>query len=231
MPGNDLTIYEEFAHEWWEPGSFHFASLQNITPFRISLIKEFTGSLSGKKVLDLGCGGGLLSKPLIDEGAILTGVDISEGSINAAKNATNGKGEFYCQDIREFNIESKYDLILLADVIDHIKDYAILIKKASASLKPGGLLFISTINRTFLSKVLAIKVGEGLKLIPPGTHDWNMFVRPSEVREKTKNLNLTEIAAIGEWPNIIKSIFSGSITVRKSQSLLLGYALIFKKKN
>lgn len=229
MSGNDLTIYEEYAHEWWEPGSFHFASLQNITPFRILLIKEFVGSLKGKKVLDLGCGGGLLSKPLIDEGAILTGVDISEGSINAARNATNGIGDFFCQDIRKFNTETKYDLILLADVIDHISDYEKIIKNASASLKPGGLLFISTINRTFLSKVLAIKVGEGLKLIPPGTHDWDMFVRPSELRAKAENVNLTEIAAIGEWPKIIKSIFSGSITLRKSRSLLLGYALIFKK--
>ncbi len=229
MPGNDLTIYEKYAHEWWQPGSFHFASLQNITPFRIHLIKEFVQTLKGIKILDLGCGGGLVAKPLIDEGAIVTGVDISEGSVNAARKATHGKGEFLCQDVREVTIESKYDLVLMADVIDHIQDYEIVIRKASGALKPGGLLFISTINRTFLSKILAIKVAEGLKLIPPGTHDWNMFVRPSEVRTKAESANLTEIAAVGEWPYIIKSIYSGSITIRKSKFLLLGYALIFRK--
>jgi 2-polyprenyl-6-hydroxyphenyl methylase/3-demethylubiquinone-9 3-methyltransferase len=228
---NDLTIYENYAHEWWEKGSEHFASLQNISPFRLALIREFAGNLRGKNVLDLGCGGGLLALPLIKDGAYVTAVDSSPASIKEAMRVSCGKGNFICQDICSYKAsENFYDLVLLADVIDHIKNYGLALKVAATALNNQGLLIVSTINRTMLSRFLAITVGEGLKLIPPGTHDWKMFVKPSELKKNAEIHGLEQITITGEWPQILKSLRNKTISVRKSRSTALGYVAVFKKR-
>lgn len=230
MPANDLTIYSEFAHEWWKAGSPHFRSLQNLTPFRLSLIEEMLGPVNGKAIADLGCGGGLLSIPLLNSGASVSGIDLSANSIEAAKDASNGRGNFSCGNICSTHFQDNtFDIVLLADVLDHIKNYEVALKEAHRILKIGGKLFVGTINRNFLSWFFAIFLGEGLKLIPRGTHDYNLFITPRELIDNAISTGFRFIQIQGEAPNLLKTISSWAISLKKSNSLAIAYTAIFEK--
>lgn len=230
MIANDLSIYSDYADEWWKSGSPRFKSLHNITPFRLNIIYSNLGSLNKLKVADLGCGGGLISIPLINDGALVTGVDISQESIECAKLASKDGGNFICSDIRNTPLSSEsFDVVLLADVLDHIKDFDRVLKEAFRILKPGGRMFVGTINRTFRSWFFAIFLGEGLKLIPPGTHDRRLFIKPYELIEEASRVGFTFQKIQGETPNILATIKSNAISLRLSKSLSLAYSAFFQK--
>ncbi len=227
---NDLTIYSRYAHEWWIKGAPHFRSLQNLTPFRLALIDEFVGDLSGKKVLDLGCGGGLISVPLIERGAIVTGIDQSNESIKAAQIASHGRGTFVTGDIHKLNIDSgTMDCVILADVLDHIPHFGRVLREASRTLRKGGRLFAGTLNRNQLSHFLTITLGESLGFIPKGTHNSQLFIRPHELKETAGLCGLECKKLQGEWPVFFETILRRAITLRRSKSLLVAYSAVFEK--
>jgi len=229
---NDLTIYSKFAHEWWEKDGYYFRSLQNITPFRLLLIEELVGDLKDKKVLDLGCGGGLISIPLIEKGAQLNGIDISKESIEVARVASKGKGNFVVGDISSLNLSSEsVDCVLIVDVLDHIPHFARVIREASRVLKKNGKLFVGTLNRTLIAHFFTITLGESLGFIPKGTHDSKLFITPKELIETAKLFGLIHVKTQGEWPVIFKTIFKGAITLRKSNSTAIAYSVLFQKNN
>lgn len=231
MPANDLSIYSEYAHEWWIPGSPRFGSLQNITPFRLALIREWCGGIEGKDIFDLGCGGGLLAVPLIQEGARVVGIDQSERSVAVAGAAAAGSGTFACGDICSVPFPSQSaDLVLLADVLDHIPSYPQALREAARLLRPGGKLFVSTLNRTWIGRLLTVVLGEGLRLIPPGTHDHRLFLKPEEIVSVATSLGLDTCHLQGEWPDFIQTIRHWSITLRKSRSTAVAYCLLFHKR-
>lgn len=227
---NDLSIYSKFAHEWWQKDAFHFRSLQNLTPFRLSLISELVGDLKGKTVLDLGCGGGLISVPLLDTGALVTGIDLSEESIAAAKAASGGRGQFLVGDIRSLDLPAaSFDCVLIVDVLDHVPQYAQVLREASRVIKNGGTLFVGTLNRTLLSRLLTITLAETLGFIPRGTHDFRLFIRPQELIENAKAFHFEHLATQGEWPVLIKTFIDGAISLRKSASTAVAYSAVFRK--
>ena len=231
MVVNDLTIYSRFAEEWWVPGAPRFRSLQNITPFLLELIDELVGDCAGKRVYDIGCGGGLVSVPLLDRGASVTGVDISEASINVAKIATKGRGTFIVGDAREVPLsDSSADVVLLMDVVDHIKDYSRAVCEAYRLVKPGGYVYIGTINRTWQSWLGAILLGEGLRLIPPGTHDHSMFISPGELQSVGSEAGLTFIKAQGERVLLVPTIQRWAISLARSKSCALAYSMLFQRR-
>lgn len=227
---NDLTIYSEYADEWWQKDGYHFRSLQNLTPFRLALIADFVGDLKDKTVLDLGCGGGLISIPLLEQGARVTGVDISAESVAVARNAAQGKGTFLVSDISSLELPSAYaDCVLIVDVLDHIPHFARVLREASRVLKREGRLFVGTLNRTCLSHFFTITLGEGLGFIPRGTHDSKLFIKPEELIDTAGLFDLSHIATQGEWPMFARTVFDGAISLRRAASTAIAYSAVFQK--
>jgi 2-polyprenyl-6-hydroxyphenyl methylase/3-demethylubiquinone-9 3-methyltransferase len=226
---NDLKMYSDYADEWWREENSKFKSLQRISLFKVALIQKWVGDLSGLSVVDLGCGGGLLSIPLGDLGANVIGIDISEPSIKVAVQKSKSKAQFLVGDIRNTNLPgNSADLVILADVLDHIEDYYECLKEASRIAKKDGLIFVSTINRTLLSKVFAIYLGEGLGFIPKGTHDYKLFIKPDELISKAKQAGLRHLKTQGEFPKLFSSLTSRAIEFRESSSNALAYSVLFK---
>lgn len=226
---NDLTIYEKYSSEWWDPNSPRFRSLQKVTEFRIKQIDLWFGCLKGATAIDVGCGGGLLSIPLIERGAKVFGVDLSPGSLETARRASGGQGTFVEADARNLPLEtSSADFVLLADVLDHIEDYPNALREARRVLKPSGLLYVNTINRTFRSWLFAIVLGEGTRLIPPGTHDHRLFITPQELEKEAKRLGLQLEAIQGEAPCIWPTIKHWAITFRATDSHAIAYSALFR---
>lgn len=230
MRGNDLTIYSRYAKEWWEAGSPRFRSLQQITPFRLQLIRELCGSMNNREVVDLGCGGGLISVPLLGENASVIGVDLSVPSIQAAMIAANGRGRFIHADITAVPLpDNSADLVLLADVLDHIPAYPKALSEAARIARPGGAVFVSTLNRTLKSWVFAILLGEGLRLVPPGTHAHELFISPLELQHAAAAVGLTLESAQGEAPKIWATVRNWAVTFGKSASCDVAYVMLFRK--
>lgn len=229
--GNVLSIYDTHAQEWWNQRSPYFRSLLSITPYRLGLIEEMIGSADGKVVVDLGCGGGLIAVPLLNKGANVIGVDLSEASLNEARFRSDGRGEFIQGDARTVELEYQCaDVVVLADLVDHISDYAKVLENAARILRPGGRAFVSTINRTVRSRVLAISLAEGIGLIPRGTHDYRMFVRPSELINAASGVGLKLDRLIGQRVQIVKTLKYWAIAVQEGKSLALGYAAYFTRE-
>lgn len=230
--GNDLTIYDEFAGEWWTPGSARFRSLQSITPFRLELIRRSCGSMNGRTVYDLGCGGGLIAVPLLKMGADVVGVDRSAPSIAAAQQAAAGRGRFLVADVCAVPLpESSADVVLLADVLDHIPDFPRALSEAARLLKPGGRLFVGTLNRTVWAYIGAIVLGEGLRLIPPGTHRYSMFIRPHELRTAAEVCGLKWCETFGESVCFYKTVRRWAIALRQGKSCAVAYSMTFSKEH
>lgn len=228
--GNDLTIYSTYAAEWWTPGAPRFRSLQNISPFRLELIRAGCGVMSGKVVYDIGCGGGLLAVPLLDDGATVTGVDISGPSIEVAARAAGGRGTFLVGDARAVPLPSaSADIVLLADVVDHIPDYELALAEAARVLRIGGTLFVGTLNRTAAAYFGAIVLGEGLRLIPPGTHRYDLFVKPEELRERASRYGLAWRRTFGESVSILDTVRRWAITLRRGTGTAVAYSMVFTR--
>jgi 2-polyprenyl-6-hydroxyphenyl methylase/3-demethylubiquinone-9 3-methyltransferase len=228
--GNDLTIYSEYADEWWIPGAPRFRSLQNLTPFRLSLIREHIGEVKSLRILDVGCGGGLVAIPLLNEGAEVVGCDISRESIAAATRAADGRGEFLTCDARKmpFSDES-FDHVLLMDLVDHIPDYSRALTEAARIVKPGGKVFVGTINRTFSSRLFAIILGEGLRLIPKGTHSYTLFIKPDELIEAASRVGLSVFSRQGERIQFLATLTKWAISMRRGRSESVAYSVVFIK--
>jgi 2-polyprenyl-6-hydroxyphenyl methylase/3-demethylubiquinone-9 3-methyltransferase len=194
------------------------------------MIKRWCGDLNGKHVVDFGCGGGLLAVPLLDMGASVTGLDISTPSIAQAENAAKGRGRFLVQDIRNSSLKSESaDIVLMADVLDHIAEYHLVLREAARVLRPGGKVIIGTINRTRIAWLMAIILGEGLGLIPKGTHDYKLFIRPDELIAQAAKAGLQAERSQGEFPNLTATVRRWAISFRSVRTLSLAYLMMFKK--
>ena len=199
-----LSEFEHFtklADQWWsESGKFKI--LHDLQPLRVQYIIDqiWPKKINKLKILDLGCGGGLVCEPLAKLGANVTGVDFVKQNIEAAKiHAMKNKLKinYIHKDVNDIKLKSSYDVIIAYEVLEHLKDWPDLIKKIKTLLKANGKLIISTINRNFFSKIIAIYIAEKiLKWIPEDTHDYNKFIKPKELetvlqRENFKVNNFT----------------------------------------
>ena len=204
----EIEKFSKIASQWWDPNG-KFKPLHNFNPIRIeyiknSIIKHFkikssTKSLKKINILDIGCGGGLLSEPMCKLGANVVGIDASSKNIEVAKfhaKKNNLKINYICSSPEKLRIGKKFDVILNMEIIEHVDDIDFFIKKSSQLLKKNGLMFVATLNKTLKSYFFAIIGAEYvLRWLPIGTHDWEKFVKPKDLIEisKRNSLNIEEL--------------------------------------
>ena len=190
----EIDKFSKIAEEWWNPEG-KFKPLHIFNPLRIkyikdSIIKHFNIKkkklpLSGLKILDIGCGGGLITEPMSRLGANITGIDASEKNIKIAKahlKKNKLKINYKCASPENLNQKENFDIILNLEIIEHVEDVELFLEKSSKLLKKDGLMFVATINKTLKSYLFAIIGAEYiLKWLPIGTHDWENFVEPSKL--------------------------------------------------
>lgn len=193
---NEIAKFEALASRWWDPTS-EFKPLHDINPLRLNFIDERV-SLAGKRVLDVGCGGGLLSEGMALRGAHVTGIDMGEAPLQVAK--LHGLESGVKVDYRQTTIEDlakdpehagQYDAVTCLEMLEHVPNPASVINSCAAMLRPGGHLFVSTINRNPKSFLFAIVGAEYImNMLPKGTHEWNKFIRPSEMSDYLRQAGL-----------------------------------------
>tara|TARA_B100001057_G_scaffold370043_1_gene373860 strand:+ start:1902 stop:2612 length:711 start_codon:yes stop_codon:yes gene_type:complete len=199
---DEVNKFDELAAKWWDLEG-EFKPLHQINPLRVGFIKE-RASLSGKKVLDVGCGGGILSEALSKLGADVTGIDASENTIGVAKSHSkliDGKVKYIQNTIEEFvssNPDESFDVITCLEMLEHVPSPGEIIKICSGLLKQNGDIFFSTINRNPRSYLFAVIGAEYiLNLLPKGTHDYDKFIKPSELAKWTREANLKTLETTG----------------------------------
>lgn len=197
----EIEKFNTLAHKWWDPTS-EFKPLHDINPLRVNYIKSKI-SLKGKKVLDVGCGGGILAEALAKEGAKVTGIDQGEKVIKIAElhNKESNLDILYKQlNIEDFNKNNKekFDIITCLEMLEHVPSPASIIATCTKLLKPGGKIFFSTLNRNPKSFLFAIIGAEYvLNLLPKGTHTYEKFITPAELKEWCSNNDLKFIDMTG----------------------------------
>ena len=190
----EIEKFSKIAEEWWNPQG-KFKPLHKFNPIRISYIKENivnTFKLTNKekplnkvKILDIGCGGGLLSEPMSRLGAQVFGIDASEKNINVAKlhaKKNNLDINYKCTSPEKFNTKIKFDVILNMEIVEHVEDIDFFLKSCSKLLKKNGIMFVATLNKTLKSYLFAIIGAEYiLRWLPIGTHSWEKFIKPNDL--------------------------------------------------
>ena len=199
---DEVKKFDDLAAKWWDPDG-EFKPLHQINPLRVGFINE-RANLEGIKVLDVGCGGGILAEALSKLGAQVTGIDASEQTIGVAQNHSNAVGSdvsYYQTTIDEFianKPEEKFDVITCLEMLEHVPSPGEIIKTCSTILKDDGDIFFSTINRNPRSYLFAIVGAEYiLNLLPKGTHDYQKFIKPSELAKWIREARLSQIETIG----------------------------------
>ena len=222
----EIEKFSKMAAEWWDPEG-KFKPLHKFNPIRIKYIKDniiYSFKLKSKEkplqkinILDIGCGGGLLSEPMARLGANVIGIDASDKNIKIAKlHAKKNKLNinYYCSSPEKLKTKKKFDVILNMEIIEHVEDINFFIKSCSKLLKKNGLMFVATLNKTLKSYVFAIIGAEYvLRWLPIGTHDWEKFVKPEDLKNilSKNNLKIEKIDGMNfdilkdEW-NISKDV-------------------------
>ncbi len=191
---NEIAKFEALATRWWDPES-EFRTLHQINPLRLDFINE-RAPLEGKKVLDVGCGGGILSESMATRGARVTGIDMGEKPLSVAKLHLKESGLEV--DYRQTTAEAlaieepeSFDIITCMEMVEHVPNPASVINACSRLVRPGGELFFSTINRTPKAWLFAIIGAEYLlNILPKGTHSYEKFIRPSELERWARESGL-----------------------------------------
>ena len=193
-PG-EIAKFSKLSEEWWDPRG-KMAPLHKINPLRLTYIRDAgcrkfqrnvksLNCLSALRILDIGCGAGLLCEPLTRLGAQVIGVDPSASNIAAAKlHADKGhlSIDYRCTTVEEMDVRERFDIVLAMEVVEHVSDIGLFLGRCAAMLKPGGLMVVSTLNRNWKSFALAIVGAEYiLRWLPRGTHQWDKFVTPDEL--------------------------------------------------
>ena len=209
---SEIAKFSALAHRWWDPNS-EFKPLHAINPLRLSWIKSFV-DLEGRKVLDVGCGGGILAESIAQSGANTCGIDLSEKALKVAElhalevGANLQYRSIAVEDLAKEQPE-QYDVVTCMEMLEHVPDPASVVRACATLCRPGGTLFFSTLNRNPKSYLFAIIGAEYiLKLLPKGTHEYAKFIKPSELVSFTRQAGLEMIGMKGLSYNPLSQIYS-----------------------
>lgn len=216
----ELAKFSELAHRWWDPDS-EFRPLHQINPLRLQWIDQLAG-LKGKKVVDIGCGGGILSDSMARKGAQVLGIDLADKALKVAKLHALEAGTpgvryqaISAEALAEAEPES-YDVVTCMEMLEHVPDQASIVRACARLAKPGGWVFFSTINRNPKAFLFAIVGAEYvLNLLPRGTHEYLKFIKPSELAAWTRaaGLSLVETRGLEYNPFTRRYWLSGDTSV------------------
>ncbi len=192
----ELDKFEKMATSWWDPNG-DFKPIHQLNPLRLHYIMQQADGLFGKKVLDVGCGGGILSEAMAKQGAVVTGIDMSQAPLAVAKSHAAEQGvnidyqQITIEDLVKKNAallaagdasQYGFDVITCMEMLEHVPSPESIIESCAKLLKPNGVLFLSTINRTLKAWALVVLGAEYvLKMLPKGTHDYDKFIKPAEL--------------------------------------------------
>ena len=233
----EIQKFSKLADQWWDANG-KFKPLHAFNPIRIKYIIDKCSShfklkkkdekpLVALKVLDIGCGGGLVCEPLSRLGANVTGIDASSKNIEVAKihaKRSNLKIKYFNTSPEKKEINEKFDVVLNLEVVEHVENLDLFLKSSSDLLKKNGIMFIATINRNFESYLKAIIGAEYLlRWLPIGTHNWEKFLKPEEIEERLIKLNLDKLNLDGLRFNIVSNNWS------LSRNCSVNYIMVAKK--
>ena len=233
----EIQKFSDLADEWWDVNG-KFKPLHMFNPIRIEYItekikQEFNllnrnnNFLKDLKILDIGCGGGLISEPLARLGGEVTGIDASEKNIKVAKlhsKKNNLNINYLNKSPEQLNNSEKFDIVLNLEVVEHVENVDLYIKSCSNLLKKNGIMFTATLNRTIVSYIKAIVGAEYiLRWLPIGTHDWNKFIKPEELEKKLSSANFSTIDVKGLEFNPLFNKW------KKSDNLSVNYIICSKR--
>jgi 2-polyprenyl-6-hydroxyphenyl methylase/3-demethylubiquinone-9 3-methyltransferase len=202
----ELQKFSVLAHRWWDPNS-EFKPLHDINPLRLNYI-DGLAHIAGKKVLDVGCGGGILSESMAARGAEVTGIDLGDKPLKVAKLhllETGQKVDYRLIAVEDLAAEQpgQFDVVTCMEMLEHVPDPGSIVRACATLVKPGGQVFFSTLNRNPKSYLFAVIGAEYLlKLLPRGTHDYAKFIKPSELARLARNagLNVNEVIGMSYNP-------------------------------
>lgn len=208
----ELQKFSDLAHRWWDPES-EFKPLHQINPLRLEWI-DSTVQLTGKKVVDIGCGGGILAESMAARGAQVTGVDLSEKALGVARLHLYESGQTV--DYRLISAEDisreapgSFDVVTCMEMLEHVPDPASTIRACAMLVKPGGHVFFSTLNRNIKAYLMAVVGAEYiLNLLPKGTHEYAKFIKPSELARYVREAGLDVEELIGMNYNPLNKVYS-----------------------
>ena len=233
----EIQKFSKLAEQWWDVNG-KFKPLHMFNPVRIEYITDSikryykiqnkkSNFLDGLEILDIGCGGGLISEPMARLGAKVTGIDASEKNIRVAKlhsEQNKLKINYLNTSPEKLNEIEKFDVILNLEIVEHVDNVNLYIKSCYKLLKKNGLMFTATLNRTLISYIKAIIGAEYiLRWLPIGTHDWNKFIKPEELEEKLKNKDFLTVEIKGLSFNPILNKW------KKSEDLSVNYIICSTK--
>ena len=233
----EIQKFSKIADEWWDANG-KFKPLHVFNPVRIKYIKEKCIShfnlkqngdkpLSSLKILDIGCGGGLISEPMCRLGAEVTGMDASSRNITVAQihaEKNNLKIEYINSSPEKNDLKKKFDVILNLEIVEHVDNLKLFLESSSQMLNKNGIMFVATINRTFESYIKAIVGAEYiLRWLPIGTHEWSKFLKPEEIEQILNNLNFKKLNQDGFKYNLITQEW------KKTEDCSVNYILVAKK--
>ena len=209
---NEVSHFAQDSADWWTLDG-PFAPLHRITPTRMRYLKSVIGDVKGKTILDIGCGGGLISVPLTRLGAKVTGIDADVQAIEVAQQHSNAQGltvQFIHGAAEDLVKQGKtYDVVMALEVIEHVDNPSLFVELCAQLVKPNGTIIFSTLNRTWKSYAMGIIAAERLlRWVPVGTHDWHKFIKPSELARMAENAGLILRSAKGMVYNPRNNSFS-----------------------
>jgi 2-polyprenyl-6-hydroxyphenyl methylase / 3-demethylubiquinone-9 3-methyltransferase len=208
----ELRKFSDLAHRWWDPAS-EFKPLHEINPLRLGWIDK-RANLAGKQVLDVGCGGGILSESMAGLGATVTGIDLSEKALGVARLhlfESGCKVDYQHVGAEAFAAEhaGRFDVVTCMEMLEHVPDPSSTVAACARLAKPGGHVFFSTLNRNLKSYVMAVVGAEYLlKLLPKGTHEYAKFIKPSELARYCRGVDLEIVELTGMSYNPLTRVYS-----------------------